>query len=242
MRIGTRMHGVRPAAGRRLAAGAIVAALMLGAGVLPAQTRTAAPQGSSAPRTAERRDDWQRGPEIFAALGATTGSRIADLGAGDGWLTVRLARHVGASGRVFAADISEEALGRLAERVAEDSLGNVELILSEADDPRLPFGTLDGVVIVNAYHEMTERVAVLDGVKRALRPGGMLVIVDSPPQDSVRTRKEQTSHHTLALEFARDDLEAQGFEIVVTEPKFVENRHEGHAHQQWLLVARLVRR
>ena len=238
MRIGARIAGGPPAACRRLVVALVSTAVMLGAGALPAQTRTAAAPGSSRQPAAERRDDWQRAPEIFAALGATAGSRIADLGAGDGWLTVRLARHVGPAGRVFAADISENALGQLAERVAADSLHNVELILSEPDDPRLPFGTLDGIVIVNAYHEMTQRVAVLDGIKRALRPGGALVIVDSPPADSGWTRKEQTSHHSLAIDFVRDDLEAQGFEIVEARPRFVEHRHDEHTHQQWLLVAR----
>ncbi|MDP9177802.1 MAG: methyltransferase domain-containing protein [Gemmatimonadota bacterium] len=207
------------------------------------QTRTAAPPGTVTPTGAAaqvRREDWQRVPDIFAALGAKPGSRIADLGAGEGWLSVRLARHVGASGRVFAVDISDGALGTLAEKLAKDSLRNVELVLAEEDDPRLPFGTLDGVVILNAYHEMPKRVPILDGVKRALRPGGVLVIVDNAPVDSLvkMSRKEQTSHHALALDYARDDLEAQGFEIVSTDPKFVDRKMADHWQQQWLIVAR----
>lgn len=206
-----------------------------------AQTRTPVPTGTVAPAGAApavRRDDWQRVPDIFTALRAMTGSRIADLGAGEGWLTQRLARHVGPSGRVFAVDISDAALGRLAETLAKDTLRNVELVLAEDDDPRLPFGTLDGVVILNAYHEMTKRVPVLDGVKRALKPGGLLVIVDNTPPDSVQTRKTQVDRHVLALDFARDDLEAQGFEIVSSDLKFVERKLTDHSVRQWLLVAR----
>jgi ubiquinone/menaquinone biosynthesis C-methylase UbiE len=209
-----------------------------------AQTRSPVPTGSVAPAgstTTVRRDDWQRASDIFAALRATTGSRIADLGAGEGWLTSRLARHVGPTGRVFAVDISDGALTRLAETLARDSLRNVELVLAEDDDPRLPFGTLDGVVIVNAYHEMTKRVPVIDGVKRALRPGGLLVIVDNTPPDSVSTRKAQTDRHMLALDFARDDLEAQGFEIVSSDPRFVDRKMTDHSMRQWLIVARRVR-
>jgi ubiquinone/menaquinone biosynthesis C-methylase UbiE len=207
------------------------------------QSRTAAPQGTLNPTGAAvsvRRDDWQRVPDIFAALGAKPGSRIADLGAGEGWLSLRLARHVGASGRVFAVDISDAALGTLADKLVKDTLRNVELVLAEEDDPRLPFGTLDGVVILNAYHEMPKRVPVLDGVKRALKPGGVLVIVDNAPVDSLMTmsRKEQTTHHALALDFARDDLEAQGFEIVSTDPKFVDRKMGDHWQRQWLIVAR----
>lgn len=207
------------------------------------QTRTAAPPGSVTQKGAApavRRDDWQRAPDIFAALGAKPGSRIADLGAGEGWLSVRLARHVGPSGRVFAVDISDGALVTLGEKLAKDTLRNVELILAEEDDPRLPFGTLDGVVILNAYHEMPKRVPILDGVKRALKPGGVVVIVDNAPVDSLAklSRKEQTSHHALALDYARDDLEAQGFEIVSTDPKFVDRKMGDHWQQQWLIVAR----
>ena len=206
--------------------------------------RSASPQGAAvSPAASTRRDDWQRPGDIFAALGATSGSRIADLGAGEGWLTVRLAKHVGPTGRVFASDISDEALTRLGENLTRDSLRNVELVLAEDDDPRLPFGTLDGVVILNAYHEMTQRVAVLDGVKRALRPGGLLVIVDNIPTDSTaRTRKEQTSRHSLALEFARDDLEAQGFELVAQDPAFVDQRNGAMQHRQWMLVARRAKK
>ncbi len=189
-------------------------------------------------QTPERRDDWQRAPDIFAAAGLTAGSRVADLGAGEGWLSTRLAKQVGTTGRVFAADISERALISLGEALARDSIRNVELVLSEADDPRLPYGTLDAVIVVNAYHEFTQRVAVLDGIKRALRQGGLFVIADSPPDSTARTRKEQMERHTLALELARDDLEAHGFEIVSVQPEFVQNKHETHTHRQWLLVAR----
>lgn len=202
------------------------------------QLRSATPQGTAA-SSAVRRDDWQRVPDIFTALGVTSGSRIADLGAGEGWLTTRLAKQVGPTGRVFASDVSAEALERLGETIARDSLRNVEVLLAEDDDPRLPHGTLDGVVILNAYHEMNQRVAVLDGVKRALRPGGVVVIVDNIPADSaMRTRREQTSRHSLALEFARDDLEAQGFEIVSSDPAFVDQKNGAAVHRQWLLVAR----
>ncbi len=211
---------------------------------LYAQVRSPSPQGAAAATSAApRREDWQRPHDILAALGATTGSRIADLGAGEGWLTLRIAKHVGPSGRVFASDISDDALVRLAESLRRDSLGNVELVLAEDDDPRLPFGTLDGVVILNAYHEMNERVAVLDGVKRALRPGGIFVIVDNVPADSTaRTRKEQTSRHSLALEFARDDLEAHGFEIVSQDPAFVDQKNGAMQHRQWMLIARRAKK
>ncbi len=206
-----------------------------------AQTRTPAPvPGSSACRgnsETVRREDWQRVPQIFAALGVKPGSNIADLGSGDGWLTVQLAREVGSAGRVFAVDISESALNSLRKTVAKDALKNVEIVLAAEDDPRLPAGVLDGVVILNAYHEVTKRVPVLDAVRRALKPGGVLVIVDNFPTDSTWSRDQQTARHGLALNFARDEVQAQGFNVVSTDPTFIDDTNGAH-RRQWLIVAR----
>ena len=222
--------------GRRLA----LLTLALGAvGEIGAQTRTPVPQGSASTTAPPvSRDEWQRPADIFAALQIRAGSRIADLGAGQGWLTTRLAKAVGPTGRVFAVDIDEAQLGRLAEVLAKDTVRNVELVLAEDDDPRLPYGTLDGVVIVNAYHEMPKRVPILESVKRSLRPGGLLVIVDNTPADTITTRKEQTARHSLAIDFARDDLEAQGFEVVRTDPSFIQRATSDHVMRQWILIAR----
>jgi SAM-dependent methyltransferase len=225
----------------------VAASLACSSTGLPAQTGTpipgAPPASPQAPRrAAETRDDWQRVADIFDALGARSGSRIADLGAGEGYLTTRLSRRVGSEGRVFAVDISETALTQLGEVIAGDSLRNVELILGEADDPRLPYGTLDGVVIVNAYHEMPQRGPILEGIKRALRPGGVVVIVDNTPADSVSLRHRQTATHTLGIDFGVDDLQAAGFEIVSRTPEFVVQQHEGHSHRQWMVVARRARK
>jgi ubiquinone/menaquinone biosynthesis C-methylase UbiE len=215
-------------------------------GLTAAQTRSPAPVSQGAPGAArtqptERREDWQRAPDIFAALGVGAGSRVADLGSGQGWLTTRLAKAVGATGRVFASDIDPGALRTLAGTLARETIQNVELVLAEDDDPRLPFESLDGVVVVNAYHEMTKRVAVLDGIKRALVPGGKLVIVENTPHDTAFvTRKQQTEHHVIAIDFVRDDLEAQGFEILSVNPTFIDRKEGDHSHRQWMIVARVA--
>ena len=221
----------------------IASALACSSAGLPAQTTAAAAATTpTPPRTSETRDDWQRVADIFSALGAVPGSRIADLGAGEGYLTTRLARRVGPEGRVFAVDISESALGQLGETITGDSLRNVELILGEPDDPRLPYGTLDGVVILNAYHEMLQRGPMLEGIRRALRPGGVVVIVDNTPADSVTLRHRQTATHTLSIDLAQDDLQAAGFEIASRTPEFIVQQHDGHSHKHWMLVARRTKK
>ena len=127
------------------------------------------------------REKTERVADILTALGVRDGAHIADLGSADGFYTLRIAKAVAPSGRAYAIDIEQKSLDRLRERAQKDAVTNVEIILSEVADPKLPPGVLDAVLIRNAYHEMTQRVAVLDGVKRALRPGGLLVIVDNIP-------------------------------------------------------------
>lgn len=196
------------------------------------------PQAVPAQSASSHRDEWQRPGAVLAALEAAPGSRIADVGAGAGYFTTRLSAAVGPEGRVFAVDISESTLNRLRHDLEREGIRNVEIVLGETDDPRLPYGTLDGALIVNAYHEMTEYRAMLAGVRRALRPGGRLVIVDNPPGDSARDREAQMERHHLAIEIVEEDLREAGFEVTTREPRFIDEEADGHEHRQWMLVAR----
>ena len=207
-----------------------------GTAAAPPQTKPPAPAQPAQPR--ETREQWQRIPDIFVALRVAPGSRVADVGAGDGYFTERLAKHVGPGGRVFAVDVVESALAQLRRLVEGEKLANVELVLGEADDPRLPYGTLDAALVVNAYHEMVQHAPMLAGIRRALRPGGVLVIVDNAPTDSAAPRYRQTGEHQLALPLAEQDLREAGFEVVERVPGFVTQQHDGHTHRQWLLVGR----
>jgi ubiquinone/menaquinone biosynthesis C-methylase UbiE len=130
------------------------------------------------------RDSWQRVPDVVAALAIGEGSRVADVGAGSGYFTEHLAREVGAGGRVFAVEISERSLSQLRRLAEDENLDNIEVVPGEVDDPKLPERSLDAVLVVDAYHEMTEYEAMLSGMYRALKPGGRLVIVDHVPSRS----------------------------------------------------------
>jgi len=137
------------------------------------------------------RDAWQKPDQIMDALGIADGSVVADLGAGGGWFTVRLARRVGPNGRVLAEDIQPQMIESISRRVQRVGLRNVETILGTPDDPRLPAGEVDAVLIVDAYHEMEDPVTLLRNVARALSPKGRVGIVDftregfgpGPPMD-----------------------------------------------------------
>jgi predicted methyltransferase len=180
------------------------------------------------------RDSWQRVPDVMAALAIGEGSYVADIGAGDGYFTEYLADEVGAVGRVFAVDISEEALSNLRRLVENEGLENVEVVSGDIDDPRLAEQSVDAVLVVNAYHEMTEHEAMLAGMLAALKPGGRLVMLDHTPSDPSESRREQTRDHDLSIDIVERELQAAGFEIL--------ERHEDFAgrsrSRQWMLVAR----
>jgi ubiquinone/menaquinone biosynthesis C-methylase UbiE len=176
--------------------------------------------------------------EIFAAMGVGSGDSVADVGAGEGFLAVRLSEVVGEQGRVYAEDISERAIRELNRQLANLAIGNVEPVLGGVDDPKLPEGRLQAVVMVNAYHEMTQYESMLAGIWKSLKPGGRLVIVDNPPGDSTASRGSQARAHDLHIGLAEQDLLAAGFEILERRPDFIDTGSGRNRHRQWMLVAR----
>jgi len=198
---------------------AIAAAIYMGWMVGPAAASGAAQQ----PAHEQSREAWQRIPEIFAALGATPGAVIADVGAGPGFFTERLAKTVGPNGRVVAVDIDAGTLRTLHNRLRDAGLTNVDTIQGQPDDPRLPAASLDGALIVNAYHEMVDHQAMLAHIREALKPGGRLVIVE-PISDGRRdgARDAQTRQHEIAPGFVQEEARAAGFRIVSFVDPFVQ--------------------
>ena len=196
-----------------------------------------APARTSAPAAGMdgTRESWQRVPDVFAAMGIQPGAVVADVGAGGGFFTTRLATTVGAGGRVYAVDISQDALNRLKNQVSAQGLTNVETVLGATNDPRLPEGTLDAALIVNAYHEMREHQAMLAGIKRALKPNGRLVILESV-SDRMKTasRESQERDHQLAAHFLKQDALDAGFEVTRLDETFT--RHGGGGNAEYLIV------
>lgn len=112
----------------------------------------------------------------LAQIGA--GSTVADLGAGEGYYTIRLAERVGPKGRVLAEDIDGEAMERLGRRVERERLDNVSIRTGTPDDPKLPANSFDRIFMVHMYHEVAEPFAFLWRLRPALRPGGSVIVVD----------------------------------------------------------------
>ena len=124
------------------------------------------------------RDQWQRPDRIMDALGIADASRVADIGAGSGWFTIRLARRVGPQGVIYAEDVQQEMLNAISRRVQREGLSNVRPVLGRGADPRLPDASLDAVLIVDAYHEIEDRVTLLRNVASALKPQGRVGVID----------------------------------------------------------------
>jgi len=124
------------------------------------------------------RDEWQQPDRIMDALQIADGSKVADIGAGGGWFTVRLARRVGQNGKVYAEDVQTQMIDSIRRRVAELGLTNVvTTVLGRPDDPNMPPG-LNAVLIVDTYPQFPDPVKVLRHLKEALLPNGLLGIVD----------------------------------------------------------------
>jgi SAM-dependent methyltransferase len=134
------------------------------------------------------REAWQKPDLIMDALGIADGGVVADMGAGGGWFTIRLARRVGPNGLVYAQDIQELMIDAISRRVQRENLRNVRTVLGTESDPNLPRG-LDAVLIVNAYHEMDNPgrpeviLTLLRNIAAALKPQGRVGVVDFTPGD-----------------------------------------------------------
>jgi ubiquinone/menaquinone biosynthesis C-methylase UbiE len=127
------------------------------------------------------RDAWQKPDEVIRALGVAPGWSVADVGAGTGYFTMRLAAAVGAGGRVYATDVQDPMIRALEERVEREQLRNVTVVRAGFDDPSLPAGCCDLVLLASVYKEISERPAYMRRLAGALRDGGRVAIVDFRP-------------------------------------------------------------
>lgn len=124
------------------------------------------------------RDLWQRPDQIMDAMAIADASVVADIGAGSGWFTLRLARRVGPQGLVYAEDVQKEMITAISRRVIREGFNNVKPWLGANNDPRLPAASLDAVLLVDAYHEIEDRVTMLSKLAASLKPQGRIGIVD----------------------------------------------------------------
>jgi ubiquinone/menaquinone biosynthesis C-methylase UbiE len=182
-------------------------------GVHPVSGRVIAPVMSHV--GAEWLDRWEREQEerpsrAIKALGLPRGAVVADVGAGSGYYTERLAKQVGPAGKVYATDIQPEMLRLVERRVKRARLQNVELVLGTEDDPKLPKGALDLVLMVDVYHELQRPQQMLRRLKETLAPGGRLVLIEFRKEDATVPIREE---HKMSVAEAKLEVEAEGYRL-----------------------------
>ncbi len=171
----------------------------------PQADRPISKLGDNSVSSEQARDDRREATTVMDLARIAQGMSVADIGAGEGYYTVRLAERVGLRGRVLAQDIDPEALKRLGARVERERLDNVSIKHGEPDDPDLPANSFDRIFLVHMYHEVGEPYAFLWRLRPALRKGGQVVVVDvDRPTD-----RHGINPHLLFCEFA-----SVGFRLV----------------------------
>jgi ubiquinone/menaquinone biosynthesis C-methylase UbiE len=150
-------------------------------------------------------------PDIaLDAIKLVKGSTVADVGAGSGYMTVKMAKRVGPTGKVYANDIQPEMLALLRQRLAKEKIANVETVLGTIDDPKLPAGAVDLILMVDVYHEFSEPQKMLQRMHEALKPGGRLVLLEYRKEDpAIPIRPE----HKMSVAEARLEVEAEGYKL-----------------------------
>ncbi|HMD65195.1 MAG TPA: class I SAM-dependent methyltransferase [Stellaceae bacterium] len=173
------------------------------ASAFPAPNRPVAGIVTDTWRDEHSRDRAGEAERVMRLLGVKPGLDVADIGAGSGYYTVRLARRVGPQGHVFAEDIVPDYLDRLSRRVAGEGLGgSVTLLRGEPHDPRLPPGSLDLALLVHMYHEVVQPYGLLWNLRPALRPGARVAVIDA---------RKETARHGTPPDLLRCELAAVGY-------------------------------
>ncbi len=156
------------------------------------------------------RDEQEPPDELLDALQIPEGSTVADLGAGTGYFTWRLAQRAGPQGKVIAVDIQQKMLDLVAKEVEQHDLRNVDLVLGGETDPHLPEKSLDLVLIAYAYHEFSQPEKIMAAVRRSLKPGGRVVLLEYALESAYTP---VPGLHKMRLEDIRSEIEPMGFAL-----------------------------
>jgi len=174
--------------------------------------RYAQPMGVAGAEWLDRAERQQEeDPErALRVLSIQPGSTVADVGAGSGYYTVRIAQLVGPNGKVYANDLQPGMLQILRSRLERERILNVDPVLGAVDDPRLPANAIDLILMVDVYHEFSEPQAMLRHMRTALKPGGRLVLLEYRAEDSrVPIRPE----HKMTVAQAKLEVESEGYTL-----------------------------
>lgn len=185
----------------------------------PVRSQTAAPPAenrkTSTPYTGDLtifdspgRDERLQINRVMDILNIHAGKTVADIGAGSGWFTVRASRRVGDSGTVYAVDINPEAIRYIADRAKKENLHNIKAVLSKPEDPMLPARSIDAVLLLKTYHEVSQPVTLLTSLRAYLKPGAKVGVID---------RNGNGEDHGVNREVVIREAEQAGYRLVQKE-------------------------
>jgi len=158
----------------------------------------------------DKRVDEESPDEAVRLLKIPSGASVADIGAGSGYMTVKLAAQVGPSGRVYANDVQPQMIEILRRRLEKEKISNVVLVQGAVDDPKLPATSVDLAIMVDVYHELSQPQLMLRHIRDALKPGGRLVLLEYRKEDpAIPIRLE----HKMSVKEAKLEVEAEGYEL-----------------------------
>lgn len=154
------------------------------------------------------RDSWQQPEKVIQSLNIQPGEQVVDLGSGGGYFTFPLARAVGAEGKVYAVDVDEAMNRDLRQRAQKEGYKNIEVIQARADDPLLPEGGVDLIFTSNTFHHIQNRTGYFANVRKYLRPGGRVAIIDFNQEGWIQT----LGHYTPA-DVIKEEMESAGYRL-----------------------------
>lgn len=166
------------------------------------------------------RDAWQKPKAVIQALDLTSGAYVADLGAGGGYFTFKLAEAVGPKGRVYAVDVDKTALHVIEKEAKQRGMTNVELFLATPNDPHLPPDGVDFIFTCNTYHHLSDRVTYFKSLARYLRPSGRIAIIDYKEGGWFGS----LFGHATTKETVRQELQAAGY-LFINDFDFLPKQH-----------------
>jgi ubiquinone/menaquinone biosynthesis C-methylase UbiE len=156
------------------------------------------------------RESEEEPDKALEAIGIRRGMVVADVGAGSGYMSFKMARLVGPPGKVYANDVQPEMLEKLRARAQHDKVTNVETILGTFTDPKLPAGKIDLILLVDVYHEFSQPQVMLQRMREALKPDGRLVLLEYRKEDpTVPIRPE----HKMSVTEVKTEVEPEGFQF-----------------------------
>ena len=156
----------------------------------------------------EEREKEEKPEKAIAALDLKPGMFVGDVGAGTGYYSIRIAKHIAPGGKVFANDIQPEMLDKLRSNATAEGVTNVEPVLGTESDPKLPRGKLDLVILVDVYHEFSRPQRMLEAIRDSLKPGGRLVLLEFRKEDpTVPIRPE----HKMSVEEVKAEVTPEGY-------------------------------